>query len=72
VLMLPLVVLAVWLGLRPGDFTSKVEPSLAQVQQRILEARQRNASASLGLEAPATAAATGAATKTGAEGVAAR
>ena len=71
-LMVPLVVLAVWLGLRPGDFTSKVEPSLAQVQQRILEARQRNATASLGLDTPGTAAATVPATNSGAEGVAAR
>lgn len=71
-LMVPLVVLAVWLGLRPGDFTSKMEPSLAQVQQRILEARQRNATASLGLDTPGTAAATAPATNSGAEGVAAR
>jgi len=39
-LMLPLVVLVVWLGISPNTFLSKTQPALAQVQERIAEARR--------------------------------
>jgi NADH-quinone oxidoreductase subunit M len=48
-LMLPMVALTVWIGVRPGDFLGKCEPGLALVQQRVIEARQMH---SASLEAP--------------------
>ena len=42
-LMIPLVVLAVWLGVRPNDFMGKVEPDLAKVHRRVAEAQQSTA-----------------------------
>jgi NADH-quinone oxidoreductase subunit M len=52
-LMLPLVALAVWIGVRPSDFTRKAEYGLALVHERVLEAAQAR-TASLSNEAPAT------------------
>ena len=52
-LMLPLVALAIWIGVRPTDFTRKAEPGLALVSQRVLEAQQVR-TASLTNESPLT------------------
>ncbi len=51
-LMIPLVVLAVWLGVRPNDFMGKVEPDLAKVHRRVAEAQQ--STAALGDVTPVT------------------
>jgi NADH-quinone oxidoreductase subunit M len=44
-LMIPLVVLAVWLGVRPNDFMHKVEPSLATIHRSVADAKQARTAA---------------------------
>ena len=52
-LMLPLVAMAIWIGLRPNDLLGKAAPGLDRVQRRVIEAQQlRTAALAPAPEAP--------------------
>lgn len=52
VTLVPLVVLALWIGVQPRAFLSKTEGSLDRLSERIEEARQRHATRSASLTLP--------------------